>query len=369
MTIFNVPLDVLRRRGSIKWQRFAPDVLPMFVAEMDANLADPIRERLERAVRESDTGYPELPAYQEAFADFARYQWGWEMDPAEATLVADVVTGMREAVLALTEPGDRVLINLPVYPPFPIAASAGAREMVPVPMTEEGRLDLAGIEQAMAEHRPSLYLLCSPHNPTGAVHTVDELRAVAELAERHGVIVVANEIHAPLAGEKHTPFLQAAPEAQALIFTSASKSWNLAALKAALIIGPQELRARLPKLLSDSASYFGILAHSTALLEGRDWLRQASEEIAQNKVFFAEELGRHLPQLSYTPSEGTYLAWLNCSPLGLADPTQHFHEVGRVAFNPGLQFSPDSVQFVRVNLASSREIIAEGIRRMARSIH
>lgn len=213
-----------------------------------------------------------------------------------------------------------------------------------------------------------MYLLCSPHNPGGAVHTVEELRTVADLAARYQVTVVSNEIHAPLAGAAHTPYLQAAPAAQAVIITSASKSWNLAALKAALIIGPAALRKRFAPMVSEAASYFGILAHSTALLEARDWLREASDEIAANKRFFAEELQREIPQLSYQPSEGTYLAWLDCSPLGLEHPGRHFHEVGRVRFNFGTDFGPDSAQFVRINLATSREIISEGVKRMAASL-
>ncbi|GAA4898374.1 pyridoxal phosphate-dependent aminotransferase [Tessaracoccus lubricantis] len=367
MTIFNVPLEELRQRGSIKWRRFEPDVLPMFVAEMDAEVAEPVRDRLKRAVRESDTGYPELPAYQEAMADYAQWQWGWHFDVTEAMLVADVVSGMREAVLAFTEPGDKVVINPPIYPPF--RSVSQGRETVEVPMSDGGRLDLPALEQAFAEHRPALHLLCSPHNPTGAVHTIDELRALADLAERYGVIVASNEIHAPLAGARHTPYLKAAPGADAVIITSASKCWNLAALKAALVIGPARLRARINPVASDSASYFGILAHSTALNEARDWLQAASREVDANKVFFAEELAREIPQLRYVPSEGTYLAWLDCSPLGLEHPGRHFHEVGRVRFNFGSDFDPGSVQFVRANLASSREIIAEGIRRMATSIN
>lgn len=366
MTIFNVPLDELRQRGTIKWRRFEPDVLPMFVAEMDAHIAEPVRERLERALREGDTGYPQLPSYQEALADFAQWQWEWALDPADAMLVADVVTGMREAVEAFSVPGGKVVINPPVYPPF--RGVSHDREIVAVPMTDGGRLDLPALEAAFAEHRPSLYLLCSPHNPTGAVHTVDELREVARLAEEYSVVVASNEIHAPLAGAKHTPYLKATPEARAVTVTSASKCWNLAALKAALIVGPAELRAKINPMAPDSASYFGILSHSTAMLEARDWLQQASAEVAENKAFFAGELARQLPQLSYTPSEGTYLAWLDCSPLGLEHPGRHFHEMGRVRFNFGADFAPEATQFVRVNLASSREIITEGIRRMAASL-
>lgn len=366
MTVFSVPLDELRRRNTQKWRTFEPDVLPMWVAEMDAHIAEPVRLRLERALREGDTGYPVLPTYQEAFADYAQWQWGWAPDPADALLAADVVTGMREAVLAFSKPGDKVLINPPVYPPFRISAAAGgSREVVHAPLTAAGRLDLPGLELALAEHRPAVYLFCSPHNPSGAVHTVDELRAVAALAEEYGTVVVSNEIHAPLAGSGHTPFLKAAPDARAVIVTSASKSWNLAALKAGLVWGPAELRDRFAPLVPAAASYFGILAHSTALLEGREWLQRVAAEVAANKVFFAEELGRRLPQLSYEPSEGTYLAWLDCSPLGLANPGRHFHDVGRVRFNFGPEFGADSGQHVRVNLATSQEIIAEGIRRMA----
>lgn len=367
MTIFNVPLEELRQRGSFKWRRFEPDVLPMFVAEMDAHIAAPIRERLERALREGDTGYPQLPTYQEALADFAQWQWEWAVDPADASLVADVVTGMREAVEAFSVPGGKVVINPPVYPPF--RGVLHDREILAVPLTDGGRLDLEALEAAFAEHRPSLYLLCSPHNPTGAVHTVDELRQVARLAEEYDVVVASNEIHAPLAGELHTPFLKAAPQSRAVVITSASKSWNLAALKAAVMVGPAELRAKVNPMAGDSASYFGILAHSTALTAARGWLQEASREIAANKVFFAEELARRLPQLSYQPSEGTYLAWLDCTPLGLEHPGRHFHEVGRVRFNFGTDFAPESAQFVRVNLASSREIISEGIRRMATSLN
>lgn len=367
MAIFDVPLSELRRRGTIKWRRWEPDVLPMFVAEMDAHLAPPIRAALERALADGDTGYPELPTYQEAFAEYAEWQWGWRIGVADQTLATDVVTAMREAVLAFAAAGDAVVINSPIYPPFRHVVTTTGRRLVDVPLLDD-RLDLDALEAAFAEHRPKIYLLCSPHNPNGTIHTADELARVAELAERHGVVVVSDEIHAPLAGAAHTPYLAVPGAGNAVIVTSASKSWNLAALKAALVIGDRDVLARLNPMTPEGASYFGVLAHSAAFNEARDWVAEAAAEVAANKQFFAERLAALVPELSYTPSDGTYLAWLDCSPLGLENPGRHFHGFGRVRFNFGREFSPDTTQFVRVNLATSREIIAEAVERMASSL-
>lgn len=365
MAIFDVPLTDLRKRRSIKWSRFEPDVLPMFVAEMDAHPAGPVRERLERALADGDTGYPQQPDYQEAYARFSQWQWGWGFDVADATLATDVVSGMREVVAAVTEPGDSVVINSPIYPPF--RQVSPGRELVDVPMVD-GRLDLAGLAAAFAEHRPTAYLLCSPHNPSGTIHTADELAGVARIAAEHSVVVISDEIHAPLAGPAHTPYLKGDGASNAVIVTSASKSWNLAALKAALIIGDRAILDRLPGSVGEGASYFGILAHTAALDDGRAWLTQAALEIEANKRLFSSLLEEKLPQLSYQPSEGTYLAWLDCSPLGLDDPGTHFHERGRVRFNRGVEFAPDAGQFVRVNLATSPSIIEEAVERMRSSL-
>lgn len=365
MAIFDIPLDELRKRTSIKWQRFEPDVLPMFVAEMDAHLADPIRERLERALRDGDTGYPQLPSYQEGFASFAHDTWGWNVDVAQVRLAVDVVTAMREAVVALTEPGDQVVINSPIYPPF--RAVCQGREILDVPM-RDGRLDLDALAAAFEQHRPAAYLLCSPHNPSGAIHTRDELTRVAELAELFGVVVISDEIHAPLAGPAHTPYLAIDGVRRAVVVTSASKSWNLAALKSALVVGDPDLLARLNPMLADGASHFGILAHTTALNDARDWLAEASAEIEQNKANFRDQLRTHLPELDHQPSAGTYLAWLDCSPLGLENPGEHFHRVGRVRFNFGPEFAPSATQFVRVNLATSPAIIEDAVFRMTSSL-
>jgi cystathionine beta-lyase len=164
------------------------------------------------------------------------------------------------------------------------------------------------------------------------------------------------------------PYLAVPGAANAVIVTSASKSWNLAALKAGLIVGDPAVLRRLGPMVSDGASYFGILAHAAALTDGRDWLAEAAAEIEDNKRFFRDQLAEHLPALTYEPAPGTYLAWLDCAPLGLANPARHFHEVARVRFSPGVDFEPTATQHVRVNLATSEAIIAEAVARLSASV-
>lgn len=374
MPIFDLTLDELRRRSSIKWVRFEPDVLPMFVAEMDCAIAPAVKRRLQRALRDSDTGYPELPLYQEAFAGFASDMWGWTLDPlADMSIAGDVMSAMRELVLVVTEPGDPVVINTPVYPPFRNTVSMTGRTLVASPVTDEGRLDLEGLEAIFSGsegRRPGAFLLCSPHNPHGTRHTRDELARVARMAAEYDVTVISDEIHAPLEGRAHIPFTTLPGAEKSFVVTSASKSWNLAGMKAGLIIAGPDAHAqmrRLPGIVAESASWFGVLAHATALEDGREWLAEVTREIVANKEHLARELQSQLG-LTYTPSEATYLAWVDCSQFGLEDPTDHFHKVGRVRFNPGTAFDPAAVQFVRINAGTSPELITEGVRRMASSL-
>ncbi len=370
MAIFDLDLDQLRQRRSIKWARFEPDVIPMFVAEMDARPVPAVVEVLSRMIADGDTGYSELPDYQNAFADYARDVWSWDLDPATISLAGDVVTGMRELVLVVSKPGDAVVINSPIYPPFRAICHTTGRRPVDVPMVN-GRLDLDGLATVFERDRPAAYLLCSPHNPGGAVHTAAELTAVMELANRYGVVVISDEIHAPLSGDAHTPITQVPGGERALIVTSASKSWNLAGMKAGLIIPGAEAREipnRLGDYVHESASYLGCVAHATALTRGRDWLAQTVAEIEENKQHFGDELARALPQLNWQPPQGTYLGWLDCSPLGLADPGSHFHQLARVRFGQGVHFDPAATQYIRINLATSKAIISEAITRMAASL-
>src|ERR1019366_6657493 len=196
-------LTELRQRTSMKWRTHADDVLPLWVAEMDVPLAEPIVEALMQAIQRGDTGYPTGTGYAEALRDFAAERWGWNGINVERTaLVPDVMMGITEMLRLVTSPGQAVIVNCPVYPPFYSFVEHMDRRIVEAPLTPEHRLDLDALGEAFARAtaagNPAAYLLCNPHNPTGTVHSIDELGAVAALAATHHVRVVADEIHAPV---------------------------------------------------------------------------------------------------------------------------------------------------------------------------
>jgi cystathionine beta-lyase len=370
MALLNLTEQELRRRTSIKWRRYPADVLPMWVAEMDVATPVPVRDALVEAITIGDTGYPSGRRYPEAFSSYAEEVWGWPLDPALVHTV-DAVMGSIHALLEVTtSPGDGVLINTPVYPPFRSVVTGYGRRLVTVPLTEDGRLDLPGIEEALSsDDAPRAYLLCSPHNPTGTVHTEDELASAAELCQRHGVYLIADEIHGFLVdpGTRFVPLLSLPQASSALAVTSAGKAWNLAGFHAGLVVfgpgsglGPHAL----PPLASHSSGHLATIAHATALESAREWLDELRVELADNKLLVERLLAERIPGVRYSRQPGTYLAWLDCTELGLPDPAAHFLDRGRVAFNPGAEFDPAFSTWVRMNVATSPELVAEGISRM-----
>jgi cystathionine beta-lyase len=369
-------LDDLRRRTSMKWRTYPEDVLPLWVAEMDVPLAEPVVRAVTDALALGDTGYPAGTAYAEALAGFAGKRWGWDGPAVERTaIVPDVMLGVVEMLKLVTGPGDPVVVSPPVYPPFFQFVEHMDRRVVEAPLGVDARLDPAALEEAFAAAvaggRRAAYLLCSPHNPTGTVHTAAELAAVADLAEGYGVRVVADEIHAPLvtAGTGFVPYLSVPGAERGLSLMSASKAWNLAGLKAALAIaGPGAAAdlARLPEEVGHGPSHVGILAHTAALRDGTAWLDALLAGLDANRRLLTGLLAEHLPAIAHRPGEATYLAWLDCRALGLGDdPAEVFLRRGRVALNSGLPFGTGGAGHVRLNLATSPDIITEAVRRMA----
>lgn len=242
------PIEKLRQRTSMKWRTFPDDVLPLFVAETDYPLAPPIAETLAAAIRNSDTGYaPPTSDLPEAFATFAASRWDWTVDPAQVWTTTDVGVAIVETLRRVTKSGDGVIINPPVYFPFFDLVTESGACVVEVPLagsidggTDDGwSLDLDGIERAFRGGARA-HLLCNPHNPVGRAHSADELRALAELAAKYGATVVSDEIHGPLtyADATFSPFLSVSDAARevGVCVTAASKAWNLAGLKCAVMV-------------------------------------------------------------------------------------------------------------------------------------
>lgn len=374
--ILDHTVDELRRdHTSIKWRAYPDDVLPLWVAEMDAAPCDAVLAAVTDAMRRGDTGYAGTGTYAAAFTSFADAQWGWGPHPRATIQVTDVLTGIARLIELFTAVGGPVVVSSPTYNAFYIVIDSVGRRVVDAPLTEEGRLDLDALADAFrrvtADGSPAAYLLSNPHNPTGTVHSADELARLATLAGEHGVRVISDEIHAPLvyATSTFTPYLTVPGAEAGVTVTAASKAWNLAGLKAGLLVpGAAALPdvKRLHPFVTMGASHLGTIAQSAAWASGRDWLARLVTELDDNRRLLADLVTEQLPGVRMVVPEATYLAWLDCRALGLGDdPAEVFRKRGRVALSPGPHFGARGTGCARLNFATSPTILREAVTRMA----
>ena len=370
-------IDELRQRSSTKWRLYPPRVLPLFVAETDFAPAPAITRALRRAVDLGDTGYtPPDPGIADAYAGFAQRRYGWTVDPAHIRTTCDVMMGVVEILRRVTEPGDRVIVTPPVYPPFYecIPEAGAVVERVPLTTTETGwELDLLGIEAALAGGARAV-LLCNPHNPTGTAHSRESLAALADLAAGFGATVISDEIHAPLvhAPRTFTPFLDASPTAARIGFAvvSASKAFNLAGLKCALMVTAADETARVVRSLPDEVEWrtglFGAIAGVAAFSqESDDWLDGLRAALDENRHLLAELLAEHVPGARYRIPDAGFLAWVDLSDLGWGDnPAVRIRRDADVALHLGPLFGEEGSGHVRINFGCSPEVLREAVERI-----
>lgn len=380
-------LDQLRARRSIKWSLYEPDVLPMWVAEMDVLLADPIREALEGALAIGDTGYPGSWPLVDEFVAFADRRWGWAVDPKLVMSAPAVIPAYVDAFIEDTEPGDEIVITSPVYPPFTTYLRQAGRVVREAPLTADLRLDLAALEEALeaatapaegsTTRRRAGLLLCNPHNPGGAVHTRQELEAVAAIANRLDVTVVSDEIHAPIvySGAEFTPYLSVDGGERGIAIQSASKAFNLAAMPAAQMIAGTERRAWLAQYRKGAhghATHLGTIAGTVAYRDGESWLDALLHGLEANRDTLHAFVSDQLPGVTVSRNEGTFLAWLDFRGTAAAgardlgeEPSKLLLEEGRVALNPGTHFGLGGAGHARLNFAAPPAVLDEGLSRIA----
>jgi cysteine-S-conjugate beta-lyase len=369
----------LHQRTSHKWRTYPADVLPAFVAEMDFDPAEQIKDAIRAAVNAGDLGYPHKGDLGAAFAEFAADRLGWSPDPDLVFAIPDVMTGIAEVIQAITEPGAGVVINPPVYAPFFFRLELAGRRIVEAPLlvSDDGRyeLDLDALDHALIQPGVGAYLLCNPHNPLGRVWSREQLTAIASLCERRGVPVLVDEIHAPLVlpAARHVPFqtIDHPAALRAVVFSSASKGWNIPGLKCGIAVAGSPQAAEILKRRWEAllASHLGIHASVAALRSALPWLDAAVRQIDGNTRLLGTLLADQLPGARYRRPEASFLAWIDCRALGLGDdPAAAFLHRGRVALSSGPDFGIQGRGFARLNVGTSPELLAEAVRRMAAAV-
>jgi cystathionine beta-lyase len=380
---FELPLDVLRARRNSKWTKYAPDVLPAWVAEMDFSVAYPIRRAIDRLAADQEYGYASRvgdDGVAEAFALRMQDRFCWTVDPALVLPLSDLVQGTFAALSVFAEPGDGIILQLPAYPPFHAAIAETGRRLVPFPLASDGSrfvMDLDAM-RALINARTRVLLLCNPQNPTGRVWGVEELEAYGRIAVERDLIIVSDEIHCDLlhGDARHVPIASISPEiaARTVTLNSPTKSFNIPGLRCGVMhFGTQALRdrfdARFPGHLMGSVNIFGLDATVAAWKHGQPWLDDVKLHLTAMRDRLDHRMAAELPGIRWHAPEATYLGWLDCSRLGLGTTAfSFFHDHAKVALSAGENFQAGSANNVRINFATSTRILDEIITRMAEAV-
>lgn len=383
---FLLAKDALLSRRNAKWNQYEKDVIPAYVADMDIRVAAEVQAAIRASVDAVDYGYPMRNgkkaefAVAEAFSRRMSRLYGWQADPELAVPLSDLVQASFASVMAYSDPGDGIIVQVPNYPPFRAAVEDTGRRLVPLHMIDDGSrhvFDLTELESRMTPD-VKVFILCNPHNPTGRVFDQAELEAILAFAEKHDLIVVSDEIHSDLVHEnaRHIPFALLGPRAEARTVTlnSATKSFNIPGLRTAVMhFATKELmsrfRQRFPGRVMGSVNALGADATVAAWEQGDRWLSSVIRHLTAMRDRMNDRLRADIPAIRFHKPEATYLAWLDCSALNIEGSAfDFFHKHARVAFSPGESFEPGSNQFVRLNFATSSVLLDEIIDRMAEAL-
>lgn len=367
-----------RATNSYKWDSAPEGALPMWVADMDFRTAPAIIDALQKRVAHGIFGYTRVPdAYYDAVTSWFSRRHGWDIDREWIIYTSGVVPAVSAVIKALTVPGDKVIVQTPVYNCFFSSIRNNGCEIVSNPLrrtTDTYEMDFDALERCAADPRAKVMLLCNPHNPAGRVWTPDELTRLGNICLRNGVTVVADEIHCELVyqGFKYTPFasLSDAFLHRSVTCVSPSKAFNIAGLQIANIVAfDNDLRSRIDKAININevcdVNPFGVAATIAAYNEGEEWLNQLVDYLHGNYEAMAEFCRRELPEFPITRLEGTYLVWMDCSSLGMpSDALEHaLLDDARLWLNAGTMYGAEGEGYMRWNIACPRSVMLDGLNR------
>ncbi len=370
-----------QKTESIKWHVYDQDVLPMWLADMDFLSPEPVIKALKDRVEHGVFGYGGPPdGLRESIAEHLAYFQNWTVEPSDINFVCGVVTGFAHAIYSLTEPGDGVLIQTPVYAPILKAAAATGRKSVhnPLVLREDGsyEIDFDDFEQKAASG-VKLFILCNPHNPVGRVFTHEELTKMGTICLKHRVRICSDEIHGDLifSGNHHIPIASLSSEVKdnTVTYFAPSKTYNIAGLSTSVFVAEnpeikQQLTSTFPMLLGHP-NILGLHAALAAYRDSRGWLSEMLSYLEKNRDLLVDFVSTELPGIKIWKPEGTFLAWLDCRNLGLESPHTFFLEKAKVGFNDGATFGEEGKSFLRFNFGCPREFLNEGLNRMKVALH
>ncbi|MDH4169201.1 MAG: aminotransferase class I/II-fold pyridoxal phosphate-dependent enzyme [Acidimicrobiia bacterium] len=368
-TFDELTLDALYERRGAKWRKYDTSVVPVWVADMDFPISPAVGAVLEHHRRQGDLGYASYDddhGYRMALSTWLQARDGWAPHPDDIHTVVDVLQGMAATVAVHTRPGDGIILQTPAYPPLFRIIEEADRRLIANPLTADHRLDVEHLAEVAPDARA--LLLCNPHNPTGRVFTADELGAALEVASRHDLLIISDEIHADLVhhGHRHIPMASLdAAHSRTVTLTSASKTFAMPGLSCAAAIGPPAMLdpiRSMPMGLLGHPSVVGLRAAVAAWEDDSGWLDEVRRRIVDNLRHAAARLEEG--GFGTTVPEATYLMWVDCRPKDWNDePAERFVRDAKVAFGFGSDFGVDSVDFVRLNVATVRSVLDEALDR------
>ena len=369
--------------NSYKWDKGAKDLLPMWVADMDFEVPKPIKEAMIKKAEHGIYGYTLAPdSYYDAIINWEKKRHGWQIKKEWIMFSPGVVPGINMLVRALTQPGDKVIVQTPVYYPFFGAITNNGAQIERNPLKFENgtyRMDFNDLEEKTKNPRAQLLILCSPHNPVGRVWSREELKKLGRICQNNNVTVIADEIHCDLIfkGYKHTPFACISDDFQQNSITciAPSKTFNLAGLQtSAFVIPDEKLRQRFFNVLESNflllPNAFGITALEAAYNHGEEWLEQLMDYLQENLDFLVQFTKKYLPKVNVIKTEGTYLVWMDFRGLGLDNNALEdlMLNQAKIWLDEGYVFGEEGAGFERINIACPRSILEQGLQRIADAV-
>lgn len=378
--------EIVPRRNTLsyKWDSAADeDMLPMWVADMDFRTAPAIVEALQKRVSHGIFGYTRVPdAYYDAVVGWFDRRHGWKIRRERMIYTSGVVPALSAVIKALTVPGDKVVVQTPVYNCFFSSVRNNGCTLVSNPLLrveDTWKVDFEDLERKVSDPKVKLFLLCNPHNPAGRVWTKEELARMGEICFRHDVMVISDEIHCELVFPeyRYTPFASISEEfaARSVVCISPSKAFNMAGLQIANIVAPdEEVRQKIDKAINVNevcdVNPFGVLATIAAYNEGEEWLVQLLDYLKGNYLWMRDFCRNHLPQFPVGRLEGTYLVWMDCSSLHQSSEEleQNLMKEARLWLNAGTMYGAEGEGFMRWNIACPRSVLEEGLKRFCKYV-